>query len=149
MFHRYYAHFHESLPILPHLADFMSCADHSPLLFWTVMAIPLRTKVERRSCYFRLAHLVHGLVSEAVYPAKQDLSTVQALLLLCCWPLPYGSTKDDPSHTYAALAAQIALKHGLHRPHHTAEFGHSASLDDRDVALRRRIWIACFVLNQW
>jgi hypothetical protein len=112
------------------------------------MVIPLRNRAEHKDLYFRVAPLVQDLTSEALHPNTQNFFSLQALLLLCCWPLPYGSTKDDPSHAYITLATSIALRQGLHRPKHSVEFGNIISQNSDDLTLSRRTWVACFVLNQ-
>lgn len=42
------------------------------------------------------------------------MSTVDALLVLCTWPLPSIRFLNDPSSSYVAIAQNAALLLGLH-----------------------------------
>jgi hypothetical protein len=136
------------MPILPDIAEFMPYVDHSPLLFWTTMVVSLRSKKEHQDLYFSLAELVRTMACDVVQPTNRSLHSIQALLLLCCWPLPFGPSKDDLSHTFVSIATQNALRLGLHRPQHPSDFEYNAVVDHNITVLRRKTWISCFIVNQ-
>ena len=145
---RYYSRYHESLPILPDIATFMEHVDQCPLLFWVVMVIALRSKPEHRNIYLAFSESVQAMAFDIAIPESHSLYSIQALLLLCCWPLPFGPTKNDPSHTFVSLATHNALRLGLHRPKHPSDFEYETVHDDNMTVLRRKCWIACFIINQ-
>jgi len=145
---RYYLHYHESFPILPDITTFLEHSNRCPLLFWTVMVIALIGKVEQRDLYFSLVDPIQTLASNITQPESRSFHAIQALLLLCCWPLPFGPTKNDPSHTFCVLATHNALRLGLHRPKHPSDFEYDAVIDEETLILRRKTWVACFIVNQ-
>jgi hypothetical protein len=112
------------------------------------MAIALRNKPEHRNMYMELSETVQAMAFNVAIPENRSLYSIQALLLLCCWPLPFGPTKNDPSHTFVSLATHNALLLGLHRPQHASDFEYKTTHDDDMSVLRRKCWIACFIINQ-
>lgn len=144
----YYTHYHSRMPILPDLADFIKHTNDSFLLFWTVMIISLRNKPDHQELYFRLAALVEALACNVSPPESRSFHAIQALVLLSCWPLPFGATRNDLSLTFATLATSNGLRLGLHRPKHPGDFDYNTSLDDESIVMRRKTWIACFIVAQ-
>lgn len=92
--------------------------------------------------------VVTSLASSISPPAEQTLQLIQALLLLCNWPSPYGATIHDNSSTYCGLAVTYALRQGLHRPHHVSDFVYEADFDEATMRERKKTWLACFIVSQ-
>lgn len=78
----------------------------------------------------------------------QPLETVQALLLLCWWPYTHGATRDEPALVYSGLAVNIALQHGIHRPHHHSDWVYASEVDEARVKGFQRAWAGCAIMNQ-
>ncbi|KAK3076144.1 hypothetical protein LTS18_013810, partial [Coniosporium uncinatum] len=79
----------------------------------------------------------------------QDYRVVQALCLLCTWPLPTNSTSTDPTFMFCGLMMKIAMQIGLHRPSHAQDFARShLQLRDEDIKDRLRTWTACNIVSQ-
>lgn len=74
---------------------------------------------------------------------------IQALVLLCLWPLPFGPKAADPSLMYSGLAIQAALQIGVHRYQFTADFTYRAAYQEDDAHQCKRVWVGCFIANQW
>ena len=122
------------------------------LLLWTVVVIASRGSrknygAEGDLC-LQLAPAVKRLVAEQAVIARPSLFSIQALLLLCCWPLPSEFRIGNPIWMYCGMATHQALLHGLHRPLHVAEYDYSIIADENVLATMTRTWIACFVVNQ-
>lgn len=145
---RYYSHYHVLLPILPDLHVFLESHASSDLLFWTVIAIASRGMSEHAELYERLTDPVKRLATDLGKATKYSFPSVQAHLLICCWPFPFGAISSDPSWTYCGLATHYALRLGLHRPRHTADFRYSIPFDQETLVLREKTWFACFIINQ-
>jgi len=111
-----------------------------------VQVIALRGCHEHDELYVDVVNGVRAMSFETMRPANWSLQAMQALLLLCHWPLPYEK-HDDPSLSLIAIATQMGFRMGLHRPDHTFEFMvDSHSHMELDI-FRRRTWVACFVMN--
>lgn len=143
--HRFFAVYHPFCPILPDLPAFIDYSEPSPLLSWTVLAIALRGKASHKDLYTTVADAVRTMAYATVQPANASFRSMQALLLLCHWPLPFHRL-DDPSHAFIALATHMGLRMGLHRPCHVGEFRDASAAGEMGM-LRRRTWVACFITN--
>ncbi|KAF2107394.1 hypothetical protein BDV96DRAFT_298868 [Lophiotrema nucula] len=143
----YFVNYHPQFPILPDIASFRDYSANEDLLFWTVVTIALRNKLEYRSIYLVLAESVRLLACDIARSGLPSLQSIQSLLLLCCWPPPFGPSIDDPSSTFVSLASSSALRLGLHRPRFVSEYEYKLQLDDFTLVQRRRTWICCFIIN--
>ncbi|KKK26304.1 hypothetical protein ARAM_001567 [Aspergillus rambellii] len=132
----YFTHYDALCPILPRVGVFVKYSDSCPLLFWTVLVTAMRRKSEHRELYSSLVDVVQTMAFEAASPQHKSLLTLQGLLLLCYWPLPFRRN-EDPSHSLLAIATHLGLRLGLHRPHHRADFEGSSSEDNTTTILKR------------
>ncbi|KAL1968667.1 hypothetical protein VTN77DRAFT_1493 [Rasamsonia byssochlamydoides] len=148
LFKEYYLHYHEKFPILPESSVVLDNYDACPLLFWTVMMIASKESPQHKHLFPAVTGVVTSLASIISPPAEQSLHLIQALLLLCNWPPPYGATIHDNSWTYCGLAVTYALRQGLHRPHHVSDFVYEAEFDVTTMRERKRTWLACFIVSQ-
>ncbi|KAL8276610.1 hypothetical protein RQP46_010959 [Phenoliferia psychrophenolica] len=96
-----------------------------------------------------LAHEVKLLASSLLAdPHSRTLGSVQALILLCHWPLPAATMTDDLTSMYSALATTIALQLGAHRPLHSHEFTKRSIDPSSDEGQERRIaWHLCHIVG--
>ena len=145
---RYYMHYQDRLPILPDLSSFAKSYVSCPFLFWTVIAVASKHSQQHSHLYSNLVKPVQSLAADINAAAGQSLATIQALLILCWWPFPFRATINDPSWTYCGLAIHKALQIGLHRPLHCSDFEYQAEHDSKDLTVRQKTWLACFVTNQ-
>ncbi|KAL2443702.1 hypothetical protein ABEF95_010789 [Exophiala dermatitidis] len=142
----FFTNYHPFCPILPSQERFLDYSNPCPLLFWTVLVTALRSKPEHQPLYSTIAETVAAMAYDTVQPAAASFQAMQALLLLCQWPLPFGKSQD-PSHSFVALATNIGLRMGLHRPRHAGDFAADASIDPETEILRRKTWAVCFITN--
>ncbi|KAI1630086.1 transcriptional regulatory protein LEU3 [Exophiala viscosa] len=141
----YFLRYDSFCPILPDSSKFLEYAKPCPLLFWTVLVTALRGHPERKDLYSSIADKVRTMAYEAPKPTNVSLQFMQALLLLCQWPLPY-LRMEDPSHAFAVLATQMGLRMGMHRPDHSFEYGFDSYNGGHEL-LRRKVWACCFTTN--
>lgn len=142
---RYFLRYDGFCPILPCSSKFLEYTQSCPLLFWTIIVTALRGYPEQKDLYATIADKVRSLAFEAAKPANTSLQSLQALLLLCQWPLPYDRM-EDPSHPFVALATHMGFRMGLHRPGHAGEYGVDSCNRDNEV-LRQKTWASCFITN--
>ncbi|KAI0403615.1 hypothetical protein F4802DRAFT_608015 [Xylaria palmicola] len=107
--------FHPNFPLLVSIN--ISAIHHSsPLLFWTIVIIVAsRTTVPSSENLFnRIAAPFEDMLRTQILQAPLPLQRIQALVLLCMWPLPVNSQLKDPSWLYSGIAVNSALSLGLH-----------------------------------
>jgi hypothetical protein len=129
-------------------SSFARCYDSCPLLLWTILAVASKSVEQHSYLHLLLVDPIRRLAFEATQSGSQSVTLVQALILLCCWPLPHTLHATDPSWLYSGMAIHIATQLGLHRPHHHAEFMILANPDFSDTLARKNTWLACFIINQ-
>ncbi|KAL9573210.1 hypothetical protein ACKAV7_002895 [Fusarium commune] len=99
-------------PRLPVVASLSAQAAYvnQPFLFWTIVTIALcRLPEPENIALFQLLRAPYErLVQETVTDAPLPLYKVQALLLLCNWPLPTDKQWKEPSWLYCGVAIQAA-----------------------------------------
>ncbi|KAF4177922.1 hypothetical protein CNMCM8927_008974 [Aspergillus lentulus] len=142
----YYANYHMFLPILPGQAGFHAYTHSSDLLYSVVMLTALRRLSKHYDLYLSLVDVVRSLLATHLLSASGTIQTMQALLLLCHWPLPFDRN-EDPSHALIAQATHLGLRLGLHRPGHGREFLADPSTVENMEHIRQMTWVACFVSN--
>lgn len=145
LLNEYYARYHSFCPILPRQSIFLTYSDSSVLLLSTVLVVASRRRLEHREIYISLCDVVRALVADSIWPANGSILSLQAILLLCCWPLPF-QRNEDPSHVFVAQATHLGLRLGLHRPGHETEFDNSSSDGEREM-IQRMTWVTCFITN--
>ncbi len=82
------------------------------------------------------------LLQQTVLQTQCTQDTVQALLLLCVWPLPVEKQHWDPSWRYCSLAIAAAQELGLHTP--DSQWEHLTTLPSANTTLK--IWTACVLV---
>ncbi|KAJ5602119.1 Transcriptional regulatory protein LEU3 [Penicillium lagena] len=144
----YYQIYHPYFPIIPKQEKLLKSYEQDPILFWVVISIGSRNTSQYEYMQDALQGEIKSLVSNAHTPAKQSLQLIQALLLLCYWPFPFGATANDPSWSYSALSISCAYTKGVHRAEHLSDFEYDATPTSEMIVERKRTWIACFIVNQ-
>ncbi|KAF7973110.1 hypothetical protein HWV62_16224 [Athelia sp. TMB] len=167
LFNEFFAYFHPYCPLLIRPRSPINTHRAEPLLFWTILTIASRRPAVsaeakhvlygadgeglRSVTYRQLAEEVKASVAALGIIPPRHVDAVQALLLLCEWPLPSIRTRDDRSWHYSSLAIQIALQLGLHRPHFSHEF--SARVEEQPAAdsiegqERTLAWVYCHIIG--
>ncbi|GKT46705.1 replication factor A protein 1 [Colletotrichum spaethianum] len=112
-FDHYFEHFHPYFPIV-RSQDPDRLYKQSPILFWTLIAISSRRYTRDAGLFPFLVENLPREVWAAVSTPPISMSTVNALLVLCTWPLPTIRFLSDPSSSYIAIAQNAALMLGLH-----------------------------------
>uniref|UniRef100_L2G9U7 Binuclear zinc transcription factor n=1 Tax=Colletotrichum fructicola (strain Nara gc5) TaxID=1213859 RepID=L2G9U7_COLFN len=112
-FDTYFEHFHPYFPIV-RSQDPDKLYKLSPILFWTIIAVSSRRYAKDPGLFQFLVENLPKEVWNAVSNPPISISTINALLVLCTWPLPTIRFLNDPSASYVAIAQNAALLLGLH-----------------------------------
>lgn len=93
-----------------------SLASESPLLFWTIILVTSQRNDKSEGLHLQLCDPSENQASRIVLTSTQSVEVVQALLLLCLWPISRLKEQDNPSWNYLGLAQNAALQMNLHSP---------------------------------
>lgn len=123
----------------------------SKLLFWTVILTASLSEPEP-SLYMTLSSLIKQMAIETCWiRTPRSTHVIQALLILCIWPLPNEKVLDDTSYRFVGLAKNLSLQLGLHRGGgFIKEFSRTqVNLGPDSEKWRTRSWLTIFFLEQF
>lgn len=113
----------------------------SDILFWALLLVSARNHPLFNRQFPQLQSAFHRLLSEHVVRAIDCTYTVQALLLLCTWPMPVATQNDDPSWNYCNLAVSAV---------HQIDTKESVRAEGKRSAQSigyLKTWLGCFVIS--
>ncbi|KAL9094240.1 MAG: hypothetical protein Q9165_003380 [Trypethelium subeluteriae] len=116
--------------------------EKSPFLFWSLVSVGARKYSEDPLLLEVVTRYVMDVAVLSLYSMSNALPAIQAVLLLCLWPLPVNTTVKDPSHALAGAAMQLAVQNGLHVYGHQQDF-YRENVECRyaDKKFRALLWI--------
>lgn len=88
----------------------------SSLLFWAIISIAARRYERDVSLLRKLSNCVTRLAWEVISTQGNRITTVQAMLLLCTWPLPTSSLLLENTSIWCDIAFSMATQLGLYQP---------------------------------
>lgn len=146
---RFHKKYLPHLPIIEGRLQPNTCWSQSELLFWAIVITGARKYGEDPTLLTSLATLVAGLASKGVLSRDRPVPLIQALLLLCTWPLPQDSLSKDNSPLLAGALMQQALTIGLHVYGVGQDFSRTKLKADRvQIQHRARLWYLCITVCQ-
>ncbi|KAJ6016192.1 hypothetical protein N7540_010783 [Penicillium herquei] len=122
----------------------------SPLLFWTIILIASHEHGRLAFLYPELITGVETVLSSLLLKAIQRLEDIQALLLLCLWPIPQSQYFQNPAWNYVGLASHAAMQLHFHSPPDSESEqnpwpGVALTAEGETNATERALtWLACF-----
>lgn len=145
---RFHSNYHPHLPIVNTTDPVETIFTESPLLFYAILFIASRHHLTYPDLSKQLILKLEVMTSEfSANPGKYVIDKgIQALLLLCSWPTPFGKQIDDTSWLRCGTSTHLALLNGFHRPGSAQEF-REGSLTKDDIRGRTAIWLACFLID--
>ena len=147
---RFFKNYASFLPgIFPSDIPFMSYHAQSPFLFW-IMACTGARRFHDTGYFQQAAGKVRELLAASLLQIQDPIPTIQAILILCLWPLPVDTIWKDPSHTIAGAAMQLAVQNGLHKFRHEQDFRKAQiNSNDRNMRVFRvHLWLSCVIIFQ-
>lgn len=123
--------------------------EYSTFLFWAVIYVGARKYYKDPTIVEALALPLARLTRESLFDPEYAISTLQAVLILCLWPLPVDSTFKDQTHAIAGAAMQLAIQKGLPYSSRRQDFVRVALRQpEGDKLFRARLWAYCLVVFQ-
>ncbi|KAI8631640.1 hypothetical protein F5Y19DRAFT_463337 [Xylariaceae sp. FL1651] len=139
--------YHPWFPILGPI-NINTIYQSSPFLFWSIIGIvATHTTIPLSEELFnQIAIPFQNMVRTEALQAPLPLQKIQALLLLCVWPMPVTNQPRDPSWLYCGIAVNSALYLGLHRPGPPPSF-RPIRLSVGTPLERIMTWLGCFYIS--
>lgn len=88
LFRHYGQYYYRHLPILANVKSLPDLHASNALLFWTIVLVSSQWHPTLSDLYLKLVGPHEALLSTVLHIAIQPIETVQALLILCLWPVP-------------------------------------------------------------
>jgi hypothetical protein len=145
----FFRFYHPFLPLLDPGKSPEEYFRYSDLLAWTVICVASRRYSPEPGLLVSLSAPYSRLLWSTITGVPHNYHVVQALCLLCSWPLPTTSQRSDQTFMLNGLMMQIALQLGLHRPVQPEEFT-TVRIEVKGEELKDRIqtWILCNLVSQ-
>lgn len=137
----FHQHYSDHVPFIEIEQSADAVYQASDILFWALVLVSARNHPLFNRQFPQLKSAFHGLLSEYIVRAIRCTYTVQALLLLCTWPMPVASQGDDPSWNYCSLAVSAVQQIGIHEPVHIEGKRSAQSVP------YLKAWLGCFVVS--
>lgn len=137
----FHQHYFDHVPFIDIESSAESIHQTSEILLWALLLVSARNHPLYNQHFSQLRSAFHILLSEHVVRTIRCPYTVQALLLLCTWPMPVASQTDDPSWNYCSLAVSAVQQMGIHEPAHAEDSRPAHSM------AYLKSWLACFVIS--
>ena len=147
---RFFEHYE---PFIPGLFDSSMTPyqfyEQSPLLFWSIVTTGARRYAEDPILFERVVRQILQIALASLFSLSNSIQTIEAVLILCLWPIPINSMFKDSTHSLAGVAMQLALQNGLHILGREQDFVRQSIDEARsEVALRFRLWVHCVIIFQ-
>ncbi|QKX64017.1 uncharacterized protein TRUGW13939_11190 [Talaromyces rugulosus] len=149
LFEQYFKFYHPFLPLLDREKDPEEYFSSSEILAWTIICVSSRRCPYESGLLVSLSGPFSRLLWASISSVPQNYHVVQALCLLCTWPLPTTSQKSDQTFMLSGLMMNLAMQLGLHRPVQPEEFT-TFRMEVRGEELKDRLqtWFLCNIVAQ-
>ncbi|KAJ6122881.1 hypothetical protein N7512_005346, partial [Penicillium capsulatum] len=149
LFHLFFRHYAQFLPILDPGTRPDTYYAQSPFLFWSVIGVSCRAYSRNPTLLMALARSVIEMAFLSALSTSPPWHTIQSLLLLLTWPFPKG---DHPDVTFpmSAMVLHIAMQNGLHIPMSSHEFSRVKipAPSEADLLRRAELWAHTVIVYQ-
>ena len=123
--------------------------ESSVFLFWTIVYVGARKYSKDPTIVESISKPLTKLARQSLFDPEHAIPTIQAVLLLCLWPLPVDSTFKDQSHAISGAAMQLAIQKGLPYASRKQDFaGVVLKQSEADKLFRSRLWVYCQMVFQ-
>lgn len=151
LFNEFFAFYHPFLPFLNPGQPPDQYYQQNAVLFWSIVAVAAR-RYSPPNAPDLLTHLSSPLTRflwTTIGEVPSSYYVVQAMCLLCAWPLPTSTSTSDPTHILTGVMMKTATGIGLHRPNHIQDFSRvSVELNKEQLHDRVTTWAVCNMVAQ-
>jgi hypothetical protein len=137
-------HQHKHLPIVEVRRSVNMIHATTPFLFWTIITVALRGSTWSLRLLDAIRTPYDDYLGKVLIRTPLSMSSIQALLLLCLWPFPVPTQRNDPSWNLCNVALAAAVHYDL--PSSPDQEG--KWLQDSEQAACRT-WLGCFQVTSY
>ena len=144
-------HYYRHVPIFEASPSIDVLYRNSPLLFWTIILVACRYHPSYGLDSTMLNTPYKELLGSNLVQTISTVQSIQALIIICMWPIPTLRYSDDPSWNLCGIAMNAAMQLGLHKPEHVQVlygFG-SSNVVKTSIRTRTLTWLALFQTCTW
>ncbi|KAJ5085086.1 hypothetical protein N7532_009857 [Penicillium argentinense] len=149
LFHLFFRHYAQFLPILDPQTRPNTYYAQSPFLFWCVIGVSCRAYPRNPTLLMALARSVIEMAFLSALSTSPPWHTIQGLLLLLNWPFPKGE-HPDVTFPLSGMLLHIAMQNGLHIPMSSHEFSRVKipAPCEADLVRRSELWAHTVIVYQ-
>jgi hypothetical protein len=137
--HSFKVHYYHHCPILDTSISVAELYQYSPILFWTIIMISSRWHRSMSRLHKLLLESYRSILSGTfIEPFHHSLESIQAIILICIWPLAVPRQVDDPTWNYCGLVTNAAVRMGINRLDLRREGSHL----DKGISIKNKTWMA-------
>jgi transcriptional regulatory protein LEU3 len=149
-YYLFFTHYAEILPVVDSRRSPDQTYDLLPFLFWTIVFVGSRRYSKDRSVFERLSSRINSMALRALESRAKPTETIQGLLLLCSWPIPFNTMHKDISYVLSGAAMHLAMQVGLHVAGSGQDFArHKIDAGQHVKNTRAQLWIWCQIVCHW
>ncbi|KAJ5999685.1 hypothetical protein N7481_000094 [Penicillium waksmanii] len=149
LFHIFFRHYAQFLPILDPETRPNTYYIQSPFLFWCIVGVSCRAYARNPTLLMALARSVIEMAFLSALSTSPPWHTIQGLLLLLTWPFPKGE-HPDVTFPLSGMLLHIAMQNGLHIPMSSHEFSRvkMPAPSEADLVRRSELWAHTVIVYQ-
>ncbi|KAE8151098.1 hypothetical protein BDV25DRAFT_100090 [Aspergillus avenaceus] len=150
IFHLFFEHYAQFLPILDPQTSPNTFYAQSPFLFWAVIGVACRTYPRNPTLITSLARGIADMALLSPVSSSAPWHTIQGLLLILTWPMPRDNTKTDLIFPLSGMLLHTAMQNGLHFPMSSHEFTKIKipAPSEEELIQRSELWARCVIVYQ-
>lgn len=142
LFLNFARHQYQHVPIVDIRRHFAEIHLNTPFLFWTIVAVAIRASSSTLDLLDVLEAPYNDYLGRVVVKSPLSLSSIQSLLLLCSWPFPVRTQRQDPSWNLCNIALSATIHQNLPR-----KILKKKGWPNEEEQLCCRTWLACFYVS--
>ncbi|KAH8807576.1 hypothetical protein F5884DRAFT_789570 [Xylogone sp. PMI_703] len=146
LFKQFEVYHYQHCPILDTNRDIADLYHSSPFLFWTIVIISCQRHTSLKSLYPLLVGSYRTLLGSVLVGSIESLDVLQAIILLCFWPLFVRRQGHDPTWNYCGLITNAALHMRLHS-YANGSFDSISKCSEKESRIRAITWMACVQIH--
>lgn len=133
---------YKHVPIVDIRRHYNDIHSKTPFLFWTIITVAIRASSITLELLDTIEVPYNDFLGRVVVKSPLSLSSIQSLLLLCCWPFPVRTQRQDPSWNLCNIALSATIHQSLPR-----KILQKKGWPDEEEQLACRTWLACFYVS--
>jgi hypothetical protein len=130
------------LPIVDVRRHYVEMHSTTPFLFWSIIVVAIRTSTVSIELLDEIEGPYNEFLGRVLVKSPLSLSSVQGLLILCMWPFPVKTQRQDPAWNLCNVALSSITQLGM--PGKILQKDEWATEEEQATC---RTWLGCFYVG--